>query len=253
MGSTIVEMPSLKPMPANAAEGSIDRSESATTPERSEYKIRLANLPGLRVAASLLIRERYCQRGYDTQKLGEDAHTLTIVACESEDAIGTLSIRFDSPDGLLADLHYRREIDSLRNAGKRVCEFIKFAVNPSTVSLKIVAALFHSAFIYAYRIHGHDEIVMEVTPQHFKFYKRALGFIQLGPECRNERVGAIGVLLGCEFSYIDAQLKRFGGKLSARKKERSIYPYGFSEQEELFHASSNSSKCPDDAICQAIL
>ncbi len=142
------------------------------------------------------------------------------------------SIGFDSPDGLLCDERYKSEIDALRASGRQVCEFIKLAVISSSTSIPTLAALFHVAFIYAYRIFGLDDVVMEINPHHARFYQRALGFVQLGIETRNLRVDAPAVLLHCKFSYIEAKLKKFGGNVAMRKHEKSIYPYGFSIEEE---------------------
>ena len=198
----------------------------------NQFKIRLAKMHGLRREATVLLNECYVQRGYGVQDLGDAANRMTIVAYDGLEPIGTLSIGFDLGQGLLCDELYRQEINALRTADRKVCEFIKLAVNRSTASLATLAAVFHVVFIYAYRIHKFDDVVMEVNPRHVKFYEQALGFRQIGQELTNLRVNAPAVLLHCELDYIDAQLKLFAGNTALRKRERSIYPYGFSAQEE---------------------
>ena len=234
MGSTVMALPSLHSLRRRNLQMQ-DGEETAPHShgiEKRQFKIRLANMPTIRSEASMLIKERYVQRGYGVQELHENPNRMTIVAYDGTEAIGTLSIGFDSEAGLLSDALYKPEIDALRGQGRRVCEFIKFAIHPSSVSINVVAALFHVAFIHAHRIYRFDDVVMEITPQHFRFYKRALGFRQIGAARVNERVNTTGVLSHCRFSYIGAQLKRFGGNIKARKEEKSIYPYGFSAEEE---------------------
>lgn len=233
MGSTVMMLPSLQ---------SLQRTRLPATPEQDaadaqgklakrQFKIRLANRPGIRREASVLIQERYAQRGYSTQELIDNPHRLTIVAYDGSTPIGTLSINFDSPAGLLCDELYRSELDALRARGIKVCEFIKLAANTSSARINTLAALFHVAFIHAHCIYHFDAVVMEVNPHHVRFYKHALGFSELGPERINHRVNAPGVLMHCPFAHIDAQLKRFGGCVEARAHEKSIYPYGFGHAE----------------------
>ena len=233
MGSTVMMLPSLQSL-RQAREPALSEHQTVLTQTgiaNRQFKIRLANLPAIRREAGMLIQERYAQRGYGTQELCESPHRLTIVAYEGGNPIGTLSVGFDSPAGLLSDALYRTELDHLRSTGRKVCEFIKLAVNVSSTRINTLAALFHVAFIHAHRVHHFDEVVMEVNPHHVKFYKHALGFRELGPERINQRVNAPAVLMQCAFAHIDAELKRCGGGGSAHAKERSIYPYGFSPRE----------------------
>ncbi len=233
MGSTVMMLPSLQSL-RQAREPALSEPQTVraqTGFADKQFKIRLANLPAIRREAGMLIKERYAQRGYGTQELCDSPHRLTIVAYEGGNPIGTLSVGFDSPAGLLCDALYKTELDCLRSAGKKVCEFIKLAVNVSSTRINTLAALFHVAFIHAHRIHRFDEVVMEINPHHVKFYKHALGFRELGPERINQRVNAPAVLMHCPFTHIDAELKRCGGGGPAHAKERSIYPYGFSPHE----------------------
>jgi hypothetical protein len=234
MGSTILAMPSLgtarrRHATRYAEPGPLNVHDAV---KKNQFKIRLANMHDIRKEACMLIQERYAERGYGTQELAEDPRRLTIVAYEGSDAVGTLSVGFDSASGLLCDDLYRHEIDALRGADRKVCEFIKFAVNTSASSIKTLASLFHVAFIYAHRIHGCDDVVIEVNPHHVKFYERALGFTQIGLQRINRRVNAPAILLRGKFTYIGEQLRIFGGRAEERKREKSIFPYGFGEREE---------------------
>ncbi len=234
MGSTIMTMPSnsVRKLTASGQSSGNAAAGAASQIKKNQFKIRLANMHGIRREASLLIQERYAQRGYEVQELTEDPNRLTIVAFEDSDPIGTLSIGFDSSAGLLCDELYPAEMDALRTSGRKLCEFIKFAAVSSPSSIKTLASLFHVAFIYAHRIHGFDDVVIEVNPHHVKFYQRALNFRQVGPERLNLRVNAPAILLRGDFAYIGQQIRKFGGNPAGRREEKSIYPYGFSEREE---------------------
>lgn len=229
-GATIMELPSLQ---------SLRRRELVLPPggddehdENSPFKIRLASNAGLRRDASTLIQDRYAQRGYQVQELAADANRLTIVAYCGNMQIGTLSVGMDSEAGLLCDALYRQEIDQLRSAGRKVCEFIKFAVDTPAYSVNTLAALFHTAFIFAYRLHGTDDVVAEVNPRHVKFYERGLGFQQLGREKTNQRVNAPAILLRGQFADIARKIETLSGKPATANEDKSLYPYGFSQSEE---------------------
>ena len=75
-------------------------------------------------------------------------------------------------------------------------------------------------------------LLIEVNPRHVPFYRRALGFEPIGPERTNRKVNAPAVLLCASFESIAAGLKRYGGKHREFPNERSLFPYGFSPQEE---------------------
>ena len=147
--------------------------------------------------------------------------------------MATISIGFDSREGLLVDALYKEEIDVLRVAGARVCEFTKLAVDGATRSKRVLATLFHIAYIYSHKMNGYTDLFIEVNPRHVRFYEQMLGFTQFGPERRNLRVNAPAVLLRLEFAYLAKQLARFAGRPDLARVEKSLYPYGFSEAEEV--------------------
>lgn len=226
-GSTILVLPGIS---SRATSASSRAARSITNADL--FKIRLANVTGIRSEANLLVKKRYEERGYTTQDIEPNPYRLTIVAYDGKEPTGTISIGFDSSKGLLCDELYKVDVDKLRGTRRKVCEFIKLAVNSPSASIPTLAALFHVAFLYAYKIYRFDDIVMEINPHHAKFYTRALGFQQIGAEMLNSRVNAPALLLRCECSYINAQLEKFGGRIEARNHEKSIYPYGLSREEE---------------------
>lgn len=200
---------------------------------RRLFKIRAADSLGQRSSASILVNRMYATRGY-TLPGSTDANNnvFTLLATEQEHTIGTLSIGFDSDDGLLVDDLFRAEVDSLRRQGRRVCEFTKLAVDHVVRSRKVLASLFHVAYIWAHRIHRFDDLVIEVNPRHVRFYERMLGFAQFGPQRLNRRVNAPAVLLRLDFGHAQSQVGHFGGQPELGDMERSLYPFFFSVPEE---------------------
>lgn len=198
------------------------------------FKIRSADTCGQRSSASILINRMYRWRGYHTTPLPDQQMPtrITLVASDHDATIGTITVGFDSPAGLHADDPFGAETDALREAGHRVCEFTKLAMDSVVRSKRVLASLFHVAYIYAYRTMGFDTLLIEVNPRHVRYYQRMLGFEQLGPTRLNLRVNAPAVLLSLDFSHAHDQIERFGGRPEYSLVERSLYPYFFSIAEE---------------------
>lgn len=201
--------------------------------DRENFKIRLANSEGKRESADLLIKKMYSWRGYDTVgALSFTPNKITLMADLKGQPIGTLSIGLDSKAGLLVDQLYKDEIDKLRGQDRLVCEFTKLAVDQGIHSKRVIAALFHLAYIYAHKINGVTDLVIEVNPRHVAFYKRMLGFIQLSEERICPRVNAPGVLLGLTAEFVGEQIAKFGGAMTDIPNVRSLYPYAFGREDE---------------------
>jgi hypothetical protein len=198
------------------------------------FKIRAADSSGERSSASVLIQRMYATRGYKSSPLPEKRppHLVTLVASDHSDTIGTMTVGFDSADGLLADDLFGAEIDELRRAGRQVCEFTKLAIDASSQSKPVLAALFHVAYIYAHRIRGVDDLLIEVNPRHARYYASMLGFKVIGSKRLNRRVNAPAVLLSVTFDHVRTNIASFGGKPEEAAAERSLYPFSFSAHEE---------------------
>jgi hypothetical protein len=181
-----------------------------------------------------LINRRYAWRGYQPARLSEDdsLDCITLIASDEDVTVGTLSIGFDGTDGLLVEELFPDEADRLRRSGRRICEFTKLAMDSLLGSKRVLASLFHVAYIYAYRVKGIDCLLIEVNPRHVKYYQKILGFKVIGPERMNHRVIAPAVLLCLDFSHTEQQIRMFGGQPKLSLTERSLYPYAFSVEEE---------------------
>lgn len=230
----IIGVPYDRPAPARALcheETEIEGTEELAM-QQQELKIRLADNAGQRSSASMLINKMYSWRGYATSPVVEDnPNRITFVASDKDMAVGTLSINFDSEIGLLVDQLYKDKTDELRREGRKLCEFIKLAVDGEIKSKKVLAALFHISFITAHLIRRYTDVLIEVNPRHVRFYQRMLCFEIVGEERMNPRVNAPAVLLCLDLKKAHQMIERFGGNIGA-VDERSLYPYFFSPAEE---------------------
>ena len=206
--------------------------DGAAGPRR--FKIKSAESEERRGKVNSLLKNRYGWRGYQEVRLPTDCSVqrFTLSAVEEENTIGTITVSFDGPKRLNADEAFAPEVEKLRSHGKRLCEFTKLAVDPTVGTKRVLASLFHVAYIVAHRIRGHDMLLIEVNPRHVRYYERMLGFTVLSEERMNRSVNAPAVLLGAEFSYIMLQIGKFGGQPELAATERSLYPFVFALREE---------------------
>lgn len=202
---------------------------------RRLYTIRAADSDGHRSSAHILINRMYAWRGYVSAQGAEQSRNqnrITLVANEHDLTVGTITIGFDGHEGLLVDELFHHEAQVLRRDRSVLCEFTKLAVDGAVRSKRVLASLFHVAFIYAHEVNGCDRILIEVNPRHVRYYERMLGFEVRGPERLNPRVNAPAVLLSLELSHARSQINQFGGRDDLVRVERSLYPYFFSAAEE---------------------
>jgi len=197
------------------------------------FKIRLANTEGRRSSASYLIEKMYGWRGYHTSRPNAAPNRVTLVASDAERALATITVGFDNGNGLLVEELYGAEVSGLRTAGGRLCEFTKLAVDRDQQSRELLAMMFHIAYMYAHRIQGCTDLLIEVNPRHVRFYQRMLGFEPLSEERICARVGAPAQLLWLKLAHARDQIAVFGGRRELAAKARSLYPLFFSEEEEV--------------------
>jgi hypothetical protein len=198
------------------------------------FAIRAAQSERERRSASSLIERMYASRGYQSSALPieEPPHQKTFLASEQNIPLGTLTIGTDSPDGLLADSLFPDEVRRFRAEGYRVCEFIKLAMDRRARSTRLLAALFHVAYIYAHRFKKLHRLLIEVNPRHVSYYETMLGFEVIGTERHNARVDAPAVLLALDLGHAEEQIRIFGGKPELAATERSAYPHFFPARDE---------------------
>ena len=258
LGNTMIGMPSevLRSLRSLLHDDSEDDDLHRCEVARRLYRIRCADSGGQRSSASTLINRMYATRGYASRSLSDvsSPNRITLVASDHESAVATLTIGFDSSDGLHADALFCKEADALRQAGRMVCEFTTLAMDHGVRSRRVLAALFNVAYICAHRVMGFDTLLIEVNPRHVLYYERMLGFKVMAPQRYSPRVGAPAVLLGINFSYIREQGELFSGLsgLPGKGAERSLYPDWFSplEEEAIFRRLTRSKASAAKAVVQ---
>ena len=116
---------------------------------------------------------------YDPQVL--DPRTTCLLTRQPSPA--TVSVVFDSPLRLPADVVFRDLLDPLRVQGRRLCEFTALAhahpdreYDPGTIS-----ELFRHGWLVAAHLEDATDIMVTVHPHHVPFYRRCLLFERLGP------------------------------------------------------------------------
>ena len=196
------------------------------------FKIRVAKRTTARRDAGVLVHRKYAGRGYAIPVGAPKARVLTFIAYDEGQVVGTVGLGADSPSGLSADELYRPEIDRLRAAGCRLCEFTRLAVDSSAASKSVLAGLFHTAYLYAAKICGYTHALIEVNPRHVVFYGKELKFEAIGPERLNTRVNAPAVLLCVAFKTIEAGLAKYAGRSPLSGTKRTLFHYGFLPEEE---------------------
>jgi len=199
------------------------------------FKIRSADTGVLRQSVNRLIQARYAWRGYQAVAVPADptAQRITLTAVEDDLTIGTITVVLDNPKGLGAEDAFPAEVAALRAQGKRVCEFSRLAIDPISGTKRVLAGLFHVAYLIAHRLRGYDALVMEVNPRHVRYYERMLGARVIGASRPNRKVNAPAVLLSIDFAYIREQIEMATDpERCARCDPRTLYPLAFSREEE---------------------
>jgi hypothetical protein len=208
--------------------------QAAEPPSLRLLTIRAADSEGHRSSAHVLVNRMYAGRGYSSPPLTETQplNRVILIGTDHEVARGTITIGFNGSQPLLADECFPDVLEGLRRQGLVLCEFIKLAIDGVGRSRRVLASLFHAAFIYAHDIKGCDRIVIEVNPRHVRFYERMLGFVGLAGERLNHRVNAPAVLMSPDLSYAERQILRIRSEAPERvNADRSLYRHCFSHDE----------------------
>lgn len=198
------------------------------------FNIRAAQTTRERRSASSLLSRMYATRGYESEHLADEEceHAKTFLASDHDSAIGTLTIGLDTPSGLKLDALFPDEVGRFRDAGHRVCEFTKLAMDRRARSPRLLASMFHVAYIYAHRIKDLTHLLIEVNPRHVRYYETMLGFEVIAAERHDPRVNAPAVMLALDLCHAEEQIRRFGGRPELSAVERSAYPHFFSSKDE---------------------
>jgi hypothetical protein len=202
--------------------------------QRDDIGIRLADGHDNSAQVGMLVTRMYRSRGYlipaAEASPSDWIRRVTLEACYKNRTVGTLTVNLGAREGLQAEALYGDEIVQFRHAGARPCEFTRLALDAEECSKEALACLFHLGYIFAYRIHRASDVFVEVNPRHSLFYRRMLGFDQVGAQKTCPRVNAPAILLHKRLDAIAADLARLGGQRAANNK--SFYALGLSPAEE---------------------
>jgi hypothetical protein len=210
------------------------RVKGAYLLQRDDIGIRLADGHEAVDEVGMLITRMYRSRGYLLPASGFERadciRRVTLEACHKNRTVGTLTVNLDGHEGLYAEQLYREEIRTLRRGGARLCEFTRLALDAEDGGREALACLFHLGFIFAHRIYHASDLLIEVNPRHALFYRRKLGFSQVGEERICPRVNAPAVLLHKRLGILAEELMRWGGLRIPQNK--TFYALGLPPWEE---------------------
>ncbi|OIP07822.1 MAG: long-chain N-acyl amino acid synthase [Betaproteobacteria bacterium CG2_30_68_42] len=227
---TVMDADRLQPMCIETAEPPRTRELART---RDKFRIKLAGSGDVRKEASVLIEKMYAWRGYaGVGSLDQAPNRITLNAEYNGSIYGTLTVNVDSPLGLACEAIYPEIVRSLRAQGRKLCEFGRFAVEHSVRSKRLLATLFHMIYIYANRLHGCTDALIEVNPRHVEFYRRYLEFEVCGEERMCARVNAPAVLLRMDFAAKEPRMRELAGRWRSLPAEKSFYKYFMPEKYE---------------------
>ncbi len=183
-----------------------------------------------------LVARRYGARGYsNTQLSTRNEAALTVCSArQGESIVGTIAVRFDSEAGFNAESTFAEEIKALRAQGHNLCEFSRLAVDEDIDdSKKVLAQLFHLAYLHGHRLGGCGTLIIEVNPRHVAFYRRLLGFDVRSESRMNWRVNAPAVLLTLDLLRASEMIALYGGCPELAASTRTLYPYFYGTEEEV--------------------
>lgn len=175
----------------------------------------VAKRPEQFAAAQDLVRRRYAWRGYRVAPPGDrdcavpsTDERVTLLAEGEGKLLGTLTIRTDSPRGLLAEGTYGAAIGNLRREGRRIGELTKLAVEEGADWRSALDALVQRSWLITRIVHALTDVVIEVNPRHVRFYERVFGFIVAATGGVCGRVGAPSALLQLDLEQFGCRVRQ---------------------------------------------
>lgn len=156
---------------------------------RRGFAAGVASTPRERVAALRLVYENYVARGMIARhpyRLRVTAFhllptTTIFMAREFDQISATVTLIGDGPMGLPSDAAQPDVVDELRQSGHRIAEVSCLAFHDwdrrqfLPVFIEMTRVLTQFA-----RAHGVDQLLIGCVPRHANFYRRFLGFEQIG-------------------------------------------------------------------------
>lgn len=195
----------------------------------SRFKIRLATNDGQKRMARMLVQKMYATRGYETGGAAtaegiEAPNQLTLVVSDSKERPrGTMSMIFDTGQGLPADKIFRDLLHPLRQQGSRLIEIGRLAVDGAEGSKRLFAGMVHIFLIYATVIHRYTDWIIEVNPRHVRYYEKMLGMEVLSEVRQACGDGTAAVLMRIQLCAMLERAQALGGQGSMVAGERDLH------------------------------
>lgn len=156
--------------------------------------------------------------------------------------IATLTEIFDTPEfGLPMDTLYKRELDALRDQGRRIVELSQLVTSRRYRMKNIMITLCKMMFNYS-RLSNVDDICIMVNPNHVRFYRQIFLFQTYGEKHYYNKVHAYAVPLRINMRTIENDLY---DKYSHLAFDEDLYRYFCRinrEQNELYAGNINYKK-----------
>lgn len=208
-----------------------------------EYSIKVANTLDERAAVFRAGYQIYLNKGFikpnpqnwmiKTFDFDEDTLIL-IVQDKHKNLAGSVTLVFDGCSRLPAEKIYGNEIKKLRNSGERLVELSRLVISPEYRNSKeILILLFNYLSIYSLHSKNYTSLVIEVNPRHKEYYKKLLGFEEIGEEKSCPIVqNAPAVLLHLPLQKYQSEIKRCHELSHENKRERTLYSFFLKPEQE---------------------
>lgn len=195
------------------------------------YTFAMARTPHQVHGAHRLQTDMYAWRGYRGSVSpsrcprigGPSCSKITLVAALEDRIVGTLTVAPDCREGMNADELFQEYIDGFRANNRQLCELTRLAVDNAHKSSRLLATLFHLAYLYAHRVRGCSDLIIEVNPRHTAFYGHSLGFRDRGDTRLCPRVNAPAKLMHLECDMAARLIRMCAGNPIHRSERFSFY------------------------------
>jgi len=182
---------------------------------RPEIAYRIARTMTERLAAFRMVYRNYLRNGLiapDNNQIHLTtyhllASTNEFIAVSREEVIGTVSLIGDGELGLPMESIYPEPVQEYRKQGLKIGEVSCLAIQQdhSQNFMNVVVGVTRIMSQFA-RANGLQKLLIAVHPKHAQFYKRLMGFEQIGPKRSYPNVqNAPAVAYSLDFKKIDAE------------------------------------------------
>ena len=229
-GSTVFSEPSTQSARFRALTPvGADPGQFSEVSPRETFRIRLAQSGGKRKETGAKRSEALDGPVIPGAEL--DPCLFSFLAHHEGKLAGSLAVRVDSPRGLAADELYRDELDALRGGNQRLAELVQVSVDMNSMPRRVLAGLFHTAYLFAGTVHAADYCLLVAAARHADFFYASLGFDYVGDERLNRRTGVPMVLLAAHLPTVLEALARLGGRPGLATGDPTLFANGFSPEE----------------------